>query len=123
MTRMVRVDAKGEIMGSSRSYRVRLVAAAFALAAGYGIAVMDSSPTWDDAGVTAALIATAACIASLARLSPWIAAALVVAPLLVAQLPREAAVLLAIPFALAGAALGAGALHLGPLPPAGAPRA
>jgi hypothetical protein len=110
-------------MSSTRHHKFQIVAAAFALAAGVGIARMAEHATWDDAGLSAACIALAACLASLARLSPWIAAALVSAPLLVSLLPREPAVLLAIPYALAGAALGAGALRLGSPPPASAPRA
>ena len=72
--------------------------------------------------MTAAAVVLAAGIATLGRLSPWVAAVLVPAPLLAVQLSREVAVLLAIPFALAGAALGAGALRLASAPPARVPR-
>jgi hypothetical protein len=109
-------------MNQTRVHRLQIVAAAFALAAGCGIAWMDARPSWDDAGVTAAAVVIAAGIATLGRLSPWLAAVLVPAPLLAVQLSREVAVLLAIPFALAGAALGAGALRLGSAPPARLPR-
>jgi hypothetical protein len=109
-------------MNPTRLHRQQLLAAVFALAAGCGIAWMDSRLSWDDAGITAAAVVLAAGIAALGRLSPWIAALLVPAPLLAVQLSREVAVLLAIPFALAGAALGAGALRLGSAPPAGLPR-
>ena len=48
-----------------------------------------------------------AALASLARVPPWLAAALVTGPILVAELPAGAGVLLAIPFAIAGAWAGA----------------
>ena len=77
-----------------------------ALCAGLGIAWVDSRPGWDDTGLTAGALVIAAAMASLARVPPWLAAALVAGPILVAELPVSSGVLLAIPFAIAGAYAG-----------------
>ena len=84
-----------------------LIQAALALCVGLAIAWVDTRPRWDDAGVTAGALAIAAAASSLARVPPWLAAALVAGPILIAELSRGAGVLLAIPFALAGAYAGA----------------
>jgi hypothetical protein len=52
------------------------------------------------------MLLIAAAAAAMARVPPWLAAVLVVAPILVAELPGGLGVLLAIPFVLAGAFLG-----------------
>lgn len=81
----------------------RVIAAALALAAGLAIMWMDTRPTWDDTGITAAALALVALVAALAGLRPWLAATLVAAPVVLAELPKGYGVLLAIPFAVAGA--------------------
>lgn len=60
-------------------------AAALLLLAGIAIAWVDSRPTWDDTGVTAGALLAAGAIGTLAGVRPWMAAALVVSPLLVAE--------------------------------------
>jgi hypothetical protein len=84
-----------------------LIASALILCAGLGIAWIDTRPQWDDTGVTAGALAIVAALGSLAQVPPSLAAALVAGPILVAELPGGAGVLLAIPFALAGAYVGA----------------
>ncbi len=76
------------------------------LAAGLAIAWVDTRPGWDDTGMTAGALAIAAAAGSLARIPPWLATALVVVPILAAELPGGTGALLAIPFALAGAHVG-----------------
>ncbi len=83
------------------------IVAALVLCAGMGIAWVDSRPTWDDAGVTAGVLVIVAAVGSLAQLPALLAAGLVAGPLLVAELPGGTGVLLAVPFALAGACAGA----------------
>jgi hypothetical protein len=83
-----------------------LLGSAAALCAGLGIAWVDSRPGWDDAGLTAAALVITAALASLARVPPWLAAVLVAGPMLVAELSSGTGVLLAIPFAIAGACAG-----------------
>jgi hypothetical protein len=85
----------------------RLISSALSLCAGIAIAWVDTRPRWDDTGVTAGALLLASAAASLARVPPWLAAVLVAGPILVAELPRGTGVLLAIPFALAGAYGGA----------------
>jgi hypothetical protein len=87
--------------------RTQVVAAALTLGAGVVIAWVDTRPHWNDTGITAGAIAIVAAIGSLARVPPWLAAALVAGPVLVAELSGGIGVLLAIPFALAGAYAGA----------------
>lgn len=84
-----------------------LVGGIFALAAGLGIAWADSRPTWDDTGVTAAAIVSAAGLAALAGVRPWLAPVLVAAPVVLAEISGGFGVLLAIPFACAGGFAGA----------------
>jgi hypothetical protein len=79
---------------------------ALSLGAGLSIAWVDTRPGWDDTGVTAGLLALAAAVGALARVPPWLAAALAAGPVLIAELPRGTGVLLAIPVGLAGAYVG-----------------
>jgi hypothetical protein len=87
------------------SVQVLLLSAA-ALCAGLGIAWVDSRPGWDDTGVIAGALLIAAALAALARVPPWLAALLVAGPILAAELSKGTGVLLAIPFAIAGAYAG-----------------
>jgi hypothetical protein len=57
----------------------------FALVAGGGIAWVDTRPGWDDAGVSAGALLIVSGLVALAGLRWWIAAALVVCPLLLAE--------------------------------------
>jgi hypothetical protein len=84
-----------------------LIASALILCAGLAIAWVDTRPRWDDTGITAGALAIVAAMGSLARVPPWLVAALVAGPILVAELSGGTGVLLAIPFALAGAYAGA----------------
>ena len=84
-----------------------LIASALALCAGLTIAWIDTRPRWDDTGITAGALAIAAALGSLARVPPWLVATLVAGPILVAELSGGTGVLLAVPFALAGAYTGA----------------
>jgi hypothetical protein len=89
-----------------------LVGSALTLCAGLAIAWVDTRPHWDDTGITAGAIAIAAGAASLVRVPPWLAAALVAGPVVAAEISGGTGVLLAVPFALAGAYLGALARRL-----------
>lgn len=84
-----------------------LLGYAFDLCAGLAIAWVDSRPGWDDTGITIGALLIATLLAGLARIPPWLAVLLTAGPLLVAELPRGTGVLLAVPFALAGAYGGA----------------
>jgi hypothetical protein len=84
-----------------------LLGSALALCAGAGIAWVDSRPGWDDTGVTAGAVLLAAALAAFARVPPWLAALLVAGPMLAVELSKGTGVLLAIPFAIAGAYAGA----------------
>jgi hypothetical protein len=90
----------------SRPAVLPLLGTALSLGAGLAIAWVDTRPGWDDTGVTAGLLAIAAAAGALARVPPWLAAALAAGPLLIAELPRGTGVLLAIPVALVGAYVG-----------------
>jgi hypothetical protein len=57
-----------------------------ALVAGGAIAWVDTRPGWDDTGVTAGALLIVTGVAALAGLRWWIAAALVVGPLLLAEI-------------------------------------
>jgi hypothetical protein len=92
--------------------RLRWIGAIFCLASGLIIAWIDSRPNWDDTAMTAAALALTAGLGALARVPPWLAGALVAAPLVVAEISGGAGVLLAIPFALGGAGIGALIRHL-----------
>jgi hypothetical protein len=85
--------------------------AALVLCAGIGIAWLDTRPSWDDTGVTAAALFIVAAAASLAQVPPWLASVLVAGPILFAELSGNNGVLLSIPFALAGACAGAFIRH------------
>jgi hypothetical protein len=84
-----------------------LLGSALALCAGVAIAWVDTRPGWDDTGVTAGALVIAAAASSFAGIPPSIAAALVVGPILVAELAGGMGVLLGIPFAVGGAYVGA----------------
>lgn len=75
--------------------------------AGLIIAWIDSRPTWDDTGITAGALTIAAAWGAFVGLPPLLGAALAAGPILAAELPRGLGVLLAVPFALAGAYIGA----------------
>jgi len=86
-------------------------AAAFvvSLAAGIGIALIDSSPGWDSTGITAgALFVSAAVFAGVARDRPWLWALLVGVPTPILDIiwTGNTGSVLALGFAAAGAATG-----------------
>jgi hypothetical protein len=83
-----------------------LLRSALALCAGVAIAWVDTRPNWDDTGVTAGAVIIAAAASSFARVPFYLAALLIVAPMLIAELHGNAGVLIAIPLALVGAAAG-----------------
>jgi hypothetical protein len=84
-----------------------IVLVAVALALGGAIAWVDSSPGWDDTGITAFALAGAAGLVSLLGLRFWLAAVLVVLPIAAVYLPHPGIVHVLAPlFALAGAAAG-----------------
>jgi hypothetical protein len=58
----------------------------FALVAGAAIAWVDSRPTWDDTGVSAALVFFAAALASVLRVRPVLAIVFVAGPLIAVSL-------------------------------------
>lgn len=92
----------------SLTLRTALVAAA-ACAVGLAIAFVDSRPTWDDTGISAAaLFAAGAAFGYLGRSRPWLWALLIGVwiPVLEIRGPGGAAALLALIFAFAGAACG-----------------
>ena len=84
------------------------IAGGFAVVAGGAIAWVDTRPGWDDTGVTAGALLVVAGIAALSGLRWWMAAVLVVGPLLLAEI-RSAGwgLVLAAVFAFAGALGGA----------------
>lgn len=61
------------------------ILAAIAMIAGAVIAWVDTRPTWDDTGVTAAVLLIAAGVASFLGLRWWLAALLLAAPLLIVE--------------------------------------
>lgn len=85
---------------------LRVISAAVVLGAGVAIAWVDTRPTWDDTGVTAMAVMAVAAVGSLARVPAWLATVCAVGPLLVAEISGGQGVLLAVPFALAGAYAG-----------------
>jgi uncharacterized RDD family membrane protein YckC len=80
---------------------------ALVLGAGLAITWIDTRPQWDDTGITAVAVLIIAALGTLAGVAPWLSATLVAGPILVAELSGGMGVLLAIPFALAGAYVGA----------------
>jgi hypothetical protein len=64
---------------------VTYVAGVGALAAGLAIAWVDSRPTWDDTGISAAALFVASGLAALLGVRWWLAALLVAGPLVVAE--------------------------------------
>ncbi len=71
------------------------------------LAWIDTRPQWDDTGIIAFGVLLVAAFGSLAGVTPWLSALLIAGPILVAELSGGPGVLLAIPFALAGAHAGA----------------
>ena len=63
-----------------------LLLATMTLVAGVSIAWIDTRPTWDDTGITAGALLVAAALGGVFGLRPWLAALLVVTPLLIAEL-------------------------------------
>jgi hypothetical protein len=89
--------------------RLRLIVlAAVAIALGVVIARIDSSLGWDDTGITAFALAGSAGLVALLGLRFWLAAALVVLPIVAAYLPHPGVVHVLAPLvALMGAVAGA----------------
>lgn len=77
------------------------------LGAAVALAWVDARPGWDDSGITVFSVLFLAAAGALAGLPPWISGALTCVPLLVAELPRGTAALIAVPLALAGGFVGA----------------
>jgi len=95
--------------------RREIVLAAAAVAAGLAIALLDSRPGWDDAGITAVLLfATAFSVAAVARRRPWLWALLVGGwtPLLEVTTMGAAGSLIALVIAALGAGAGYGLTRL-----------
>jgi hypothetical protein len=95
----------------SRSTASRRHATAFvvAVAAGIGIALIDSSPGWDSTGITAGLLLLGAgAAAALGRDRPWLWALLVGLPTPILETVRDGNTgsWLALLFAAVGAAIG-----------------
>ena len=95
----------------SRSTASRRYATAFvvAIAAGIGIALIDSSPGWDSNGITAGLLLLGAgAAAAIGRDRPWLWALLVGLPTPILENVRDgnAGSWLALIFAAGGAAIG-----------------
>jgi len=95
----------------SRSTASRRCATAFvvAVAAGIGIALIDSSPGWDSTGITAGLLLIGAGVASaIGRDRPWLWALLVGLPTPLLETVRDGNTgsWLALGFAALGAAIG-----------------
>jgi hypothetical protein len=89
----------------------RRYAAAFvvAIAAGIGVALIDSSPGWDSTGITAGLLLLgAAAAATIGRDRPWLWALFVGLPTPILETVRDgnAGSWLALVFAAGGAAIG-----------------
>jgi hypothetical protein len=84
-----------------------LLASALTLCAGLAVAWVDTRPGWDDTGVTAGAVLITAAAGAFARVPPWLSAALAAGPILAVELRGGTGVLLAVPFALAGAYGGA----------------
>jgi hypothetical protein len=89
--------------------RGQLALLAAALLAGLAIAIVDSSPGWDSTGITAGSMALAAAVAAgIGRTRPWLWALAVGLPTVVLEIAggANATVVLALAFAVAGAAVG-----------------
>jgi hypothetical protein len=88
--------------------RIALVAGA---AGGLLVAYVDSRPTWDDTGLTAAaLLAIAAVVSFAVRRHPWLSALVVGSPTVLFEVAQtgETGALLALVFSGLGAAIGFG---------------
>jgi hypothetical protein len=91
------------------SDRRRPIAFGVALAAGLGIALVDSSPGWDSTGITAGLLLVGAGVAAaIGRDRPWLWALLVGLPTPILETVRDGNTgsWLALVFAAGGAAIG-----------------
>jgi hypothetical protein len=85
------------------------IAAGLALAAGLAIGLVDSSPTWDDTGITVfALLIAGGLTAALGRRRPWLFALLVGGFVPAFEIPRGAGAgpLFALLFSAVGAGVG-----------------
>jgi hypothetical protein len=92
------------------------LAVAMGLAAGVAIALIDSSPGWDDTGITAGLLFVGAgAAAAVGRNRPWLWALLVGLPTPILETVQSGALgsWLAVIFAAAGAAAGWGVARAG----------
>jgi len=93
--------------------RPPLILTAVVLVAGVAIAWMDTRPRWDDTGITAGAILVTAALGGVLGLRPWLAALLVTAPLLIAELGASGVGLLIVPVvAIFGAYGGASFRHV-----------
>jgi hypothetical protein len=96
--------------GPARTVERRHAAAfVIAIAAGIGVALIDSSPGWDSTGITAGLLLLgAAAAATIGRDRPWLWALLVGLPTPILETIRDgnAGSWLALIFAAGGAAIG-----------------
>ena len=85
--------------------KLKIVPAA-TLAAAAMIAWIDSRPSWDDAGVTAALLFLTAGGSAISGVPWWLASVLVGAPIILWEVWTGPGVFVALPFVLAGAVAG-----------------
>lgn len=84
-----------------------LFGAAVALLIGLALAWLDTRPNWDDTGISVGLLFIAAAAGGQLGAPWWLAALLAVAPLLIAELGANPALLLVLPIAVAGGLTGA----------------
>ena len=96
-------DGRRAAAGSRWSSPRFRLAALLCLGGGLSIAWIDTRPGWDDDGITAGAVAVLAALGAVLRLPVWLATALVVTPLLVAEVRNGPGVLIALPVALGGA--------------------
>lgn len=107
MTTGAQASSEGAARAVARAWRQvagRGLLGPLTLLAGIVIAWADTRPNWDDAGVTAGALFLVAGLASAGGVRPWVAAAVVVLPLLIAEVRSPSPMLLVPPaVALAGA--------------------